>query len=90
MDHPARLLDERRSARELALTFARHQLEGVLRQTVYQGDSLLLVVDAGDGQEIRVRVAAGRASQADIPAPGGRVALALHRDDAIVLAGAPA
>ena len=28
----ARLLDERRSARELALTFARHQLEGVLRQ----------------------------------------------------------
>ncbi|MFM7534019.1 MAG: RelA/SpoT family protein [Rubrivivax sp.] len=27
----ARLLDERRSARELALTFARHQLEGVLR-----------------------------------------------------------
>jgi putative spermidine/putrescine transport system ATP-binding protein len=65
-------------------------LEGVLRQTVYQGDSLLLVVDAGDGQEIRVRVAAGRASQADIPAPGGRVALALHRDDAIVLAGAPA
>jgi putative spermidine/putrescine transport system ATP-binding protein len=61
-------------------------LEGVLRQTVYQGDSLLLVVDAGDGQEIRVRIAAGRASQADIPAPGGRVALALHRDDAIVLA----
>ncbi len=28
----ARLLDERRSARELALSFARHQLEGVLRQ----------------------------------------------------------
>ena len=28
----ARLLDERRSARELALAFARHQLEGVLRQ----------------------------------------------------------
>ena len=28
----ARMLDERRSARELAMAFARHQLEGVLRQ----------------------------------------------------------
>jgi GTP pyrophosphokinase len=33
----ARLLDERRSARELALAFARHQLEGVLRQAGVEG-----------------------------------------------------
>jgi putative spermidine/putrescine transport system ATP-binding protein len=65
-------------------------LTGTLRQTVYQGDSLLLVVDAGDGQEIRVRVAAGRGNQTGIPALGERVELALHRQDAIVLAGEPA
>lgn len=61
-------------------------ITGVVRQTIYQGDSVLLMIDAGDGREISVRIATSRASQASIPDQGSQIALGLHRDDTVVLA----
>ena len=65
-------------------------LGGELRQVVYQGDSMLLIVDAGGGLELRVRLPADRATQSGVAAIGARVGLALHRDDSVVLAEHPA
>ncbi len=61
-------------------------ISGVVRQTIYQGDSVLLIIDAGDGREVSVRIATSRAGQASLPESGSRIALGLHRDDTVVLA----
>ncbi|MFY8038910.1 MAG: TOBE domain-containing protein, partial [Bosea sp. (in: a-proteobacteria)] len=61
-------------------------IAGVVRQTIYQGDSVLLIVDAGEGREVSVRIATNRAGQARLPDSGSQIALGLHRDDTVVLA----
>lgn len=61
-------------------------LRGHVRQAIYQGESILLIVDAGDGQDINVRVAMSRAAQSAMPEVGREVSIALHRDDTVVLA----
>jgi putative spermidine/putrescine transport system ATP-binding protein len=61
-------------------------IEGVVRQTIYQGDSVLLIIDSGEGREVSIRIASSRAGQASIPESGSRIALGLHRDDTVVLA----
>jgi putative spermidine/putrescine transport system ATP-binding protein len=61
-------------------------ITGVVRQTIYQGDSVLLIVDAGDGRDVSVRIASNRAGQATIPDSGSQITLGLHRDDTVVLA----
>jgi putative spermidine/putrescine transport system ATP-binding protein len=61
-------------------------IDGIVRRTVYQGESVLLIVDAGEGREISVRVPSGRAAQTSLPSIGARVDLALHREDTVVLA----
>ncbi|MFZ4809368.1 MAG: ABC transporter ATP-binding protein [Hyphomicrobiaceae bacterium] len=61
-------------------------LRGTVRQAIYQGESILLIVDAGDGREINVRVAMSRAAQSTMPEVGREVDIALHRDDTVVLA----
>ncbi len=65
-------------------------LAGEVRQAVYQGDTVLLILDAGGGLELRVRLQAGRATHPVVARPGERVDLALHRDDTVVLAERPA
>jgi putative spermidine/putrescine transport system ATP-binding protein len=60
-------------------------ISGVVRQTIYQGDSVLLIIDAGDGHEVSVRIATSRAGQVSIPSSGSQIALGLHRDDTVVL-----
>ncbi|MBU6378694.1 MAG: ABC transporter ATP-binding protein [Gammaproteobacteria bacterium] len=61
-------------------------LRGAVRQAIYQGESVLLIVDAGNGQEISVRIPMSRAAQAAMPEVGREVDIALHRDDTVVLA----
>ena len=47
---------------------------------------MLLIIDAGDGHEVSVRIATSRAGQASIPDSSSKIALGLHRDDTVVLA----
>lgn len=61
-------------------------ITGILRQTIFQGDSLLLMIDAGDGIEVSMRIAANRAGQSNIPEAGRTIALGLHYEDTVVLA----
>lgn len=61
-------------------------LRGRVSQTIYQGDSILLIVGIGDGNEISIRLPASRASLSAMPEVGKDVELALHRDDSVVLA----
>lgn len=63
-----------------------NKLSGMVRQAIYQGESVLFIVDAGDGGEFSVRVPMSRSAQASMPAVGCEIAMALHRDDAVVLA----
>jgi hypothetical protein len=46
----------------------------------------LLIIDAGEGREVSVRIATNRAGQASLPDSGSQIALGLHRDDTVVLA----
>jgi putative spermidine/putrescine transport system ATP-binding protein len=62
-----------------------NELEGVARDVIFQGDSVLVLVDLGEGQEIGVRVPANRTAQAGLPAPGATIRLGLHRSDTLVV-----
>jgi putative spermidine/putrescine transport system ATP-binding protein len=66
---------------------AHNLLTGEVRQGIYQGDSVLMLVDIGEGREVSVRIPASRAAQDAIPEPGRPIRLGLHRDDSIVLPG---
>ncbi len=63
-----------------------NDLSGILSGKIYQGDSVLVMVDIGEGRQISVRVPTSRAAQAQIPDIGGVINLGLHPDDTIVLA----
>jgi putative spermidine/putrescine transport system ATP-binding protein len=69
---------------------AHNLIMGTVGQAIYQGDSILLLVDVGEGREISVRLPASRAAQGAIPEQGRVVRLGLHRDDAVVLPEDPA
>jgi putative spermidine/putrescine transport system ATP-binding protein len=62
-------------------------IHGVVRQAIFQGDSVLLIVDTGNGNSISARIPTSRSGQASIPENGNNVSLGLHREDTIVLAG---
>ena len=77
-------LVELRSAGAAAVSDV-NELEGVARDVIFQGDSVLVLVDLGEGQEIGVRVPANRTAQAGLPAPGATIRLGLHRSDTLVV-----
>ena len=60
--------------------------EGRITNIVYQGESLLMQVDLGDGVEVSVRGVTRRDAMAALPEVGGEVALGLHRDDTVLIA----
>lgn len=62
-----------------------NELEGVVRDVIFQGDSVLVLVDLGEGEEIGVRVPANRTAQAGLAAPGSAIRLGLHRSDTLVV-----
>jgi len=61
-------------------------LRGRVTQTIYQGDSILLIAGVGDGHEISIRMPASRAAQSAMPEIGQDVEFAFHREDTVVLA----
>ena len=64
-----------------------NKIRGHVRQSLFQGDSVLLLVQTVDGYEITARVPASRSGHASIPSNGNPITLGLHCDDTIILAG---
>ena len=67
-------------------------LRGVVRNTVYQGDSFLLQVGLAQGGEIGVRGVSTSSAMAALPQQGEEVTLGLEPDDTILVSdegGAP-
>ena len=62
-----------------------NELAGVARDVIFQGESVLVLVDLGSGQEIGVRLPASRAAQASVPAAGSTLRLGLHREDTLIV-----
>ena len=60
-------------------------IKGQVREMVYQGESFLLYVSLGTGQDITMRQPTRREMLSAIPAEGEEVRLGLHAEDTIVV-----
>jgi putative spermidine/putrescine transport system ATP-binding protein len=60
-------------------------LDGTVRDIIFQGESVLVLVDVGGATQVGVRVPASRAFQGGIPAAGSPIALGLRREDALIV-----
>lgn len=65
-------------------------LRGVLRETVFQGESEMALVAVDDGTELAVRFGTGATANAPGGSVGETVAIALRREDVIVIPGGKA
>lgn len=68
------------SVTETANDFSR-----MVNDIIYQGDSVLVVVQHATAGPINVRVPANRAGQTGLPSKGERIGLALHPEDTIIV-----
>lgn len=67
---------------------ALNDLSGIVRAAIYQGDSVLVQVDLGNGSEISVRLPTNRARRhASVPGVGEPISLGLHAEDVIIVSG---
>ena len=64
---------------------AANDLSGRVHEIIYQGDSILVIVQHEQLGLINVRVPANRAGQTGLPSKGERIALALHPEDTIIV-----
>ena len=62
-----------------------NDLSGRVNDIIYQGDSVLVIVQHDSAGEINVRVPANRAGQTGLPSKGERIGLALHPEDTIIV-----
>jgi len=62
-----------------------NDLTGDVIETIYQGDSVIILVDFGDNQQIIVRVPTSQAGKLAMPEVGMKISLGLHPDDTIVV-----
>jgi len=62
-----------------------NDLSGHVHDIIYQGDSILVIVQHESAGMINVRVPANRAGQKDLPSKGERIGLALHPEDTIIV-----
>ncbi len=65
----------------------RNSFSAVTRETIFQGDSLLVIAGFADGQSIAVRVVPQEANRSLVPVPGQPVHLTLHRNDSVLVRG---
>lgn len=68
------------SVTETANDFSR-----MVNDIIYQGDSVLVVVQHATAGPINVRVPANRSGQTGLPSKGERIGLALHPEDTIIV-----
>ena len=62
-----------------------NDLSGHVHDIIYQGDSVLVIVQHDSEGQINVRVPANRAGQTAMPSKGERIGLALHPEDTIIV-----
>ena len=62
-----------------------NDLSGNVHDIIYQGDSVLVIVQHDGEGQINVRVPANSAGQAGLPSKGERIGLALHPEDTIIV-----
>ena len=64
-----------------------NDLSGDIVELIFQGDSILALVDLGSGHEIGVRVPSDRASYREALEIGSRINVGLHPEDTLVVPG---
>lgn len=64
-----------------------NDLSGDIIELIFQGDSILALVDLGSGHQIGVRVPADRAGYRETLEIGARINVGLHPDDTLVVPG---
>ncbi len=64
-----------------------NRLSGTVVDVIYQGDSALVLIEAGNGAHVNVRLSMNRKSRAAIPERGQSIVVGLHPDDTIIVAG---
>jgi putative spermidine/putrescine transport system ATP-binding protein len=62
-----------------------NSFKGIVRETVYQGDSFLMYAALDDGTEISLRGMTRRNSFAVLPTVGDEIQLGLHREDTVLI-----
>ena len=62
-----------------------NDFSGHVYDIIYQGDSILVIVQHESLGQINVRVPANRAGQKGLPSQGERIGLALHPEDTIIV-----
>ena len=62
-----------------------NDLSGNIQDIIYQGDSVLVIVQHDNLGMIHVRVPANRAGQAGLPSKGEQIGLALYPEDTIIV-----
>ena len=62
-----------------------NDLSGHVHDIIYQGDSVLVIVQHDSLGQINVRVPANRAGQTGLPSKGEQIGLALHPEDTIIV-----
>lgn len=67
-----------------------NDLSGRVRDVIYQGDSVLVLVEHESGADLTVRVSASRAGKGGLPSVGDAIALSLHAEDTIIVPEAAA
>lgn len=68
-----------------AVPDAANDLSGQVHDIIYQGDSVLVIVQHDSAGQINVRVPANRAGQTGLPSKGEQIGLALHPEDTIIV-----
>jgi putative spermidine/putrescine transport system ATP-binding protein len=65
-----------------------NDLSGIVSASVYQGESVLVMVDLGNDTKISVRLPANKSHNINnIPEVGKQINLGLHAEDVIIVAG---
>jgi putative spermidine/putrescine transport system ATP-binding protein len=62
-----------------------NDFSGRVNDIIYQGDSVLVIVEHDSAGMINVRVPANRAGQTGLPFKGEKIGLALHPEDTIIV-----
>ena len=70
---------------EDAMAVDHNRFDGEIEEVVYQGETLFARVRLDEGPHLVLRRTTGRQATQSIGEPGGRIALALHHDDSVVV-----
>jgi putative spermidine/putrescine transport system ATP-binding protein len=63
-----------------------NSLAATAGETIFQGDSMLLLAVLGDGKPVSVRLVAQEGNRLNAPEPGAAIRLEVHRNDTVVVA----